>query len=395
MPKYDATPLLYKRLNSDRFLNKLDVTDELTKVMIAARTLARNKIKSAFTKARSDRLLLESLNLEQRQALKGIEPRFYSQGSFVYKTQNMPAKNPPQQIDLDDGTYLPIEAMRDAPIISKEIFFKIVDAALLELAMEQGWKFSKKDTCARLEVSYNIHMDFPLYAIPKNRFNELQKAVGRTAMSDDTNLFTESKRYLPEDEIYLARRGTKHWCKSDPMEIRNWFEESKYTHGSILVRTCRYLKAWRDHTWNNGGPSSIALMICTVSVFDESTEGFPSDSSALAAVFDRLPAMLKNDVVNPMDEDETIYPRDMAEDEQKDIIVKTILAGDKLISALNNSVSADGVVDALTYCFGTRIPSRPDWVKHIGTATSATAAVLSTPAIKTSKPDVPPNMTAG
>ncbi len=75
-------------------------------------------------------------------------------------------------------------------------------------------------------------------------------------------------------------------------------------------------------------------MICTVSVFDESIEGFPSDSSALAAVFNRLPTMLKNGVVNPMDEDETIYPRDMSEEERKDIIVKTILAGDKLISAL-------------------------------------------------------------
>ena len=121
MPKYDVTKLLFKHTEDDRFLNALDIPGQYLATMKQARTLVRNKIKSAFTKARNNNAILEKLDESQRQALEAIEPRFWPQGSFVYKTQNMPAQ-PPQQIDVDDGTYLPIEILRDAPVINKNIF---------------------------------------------------------------------------------------------------------------------------------------------------------------------------------------------------------------------------------------------------------------------------------
>ena len=62
MPKYDATKLLYKYSESDRFINELNVPDSLVKKMKAARTLARNKIKTAFTRAKSDERILTYLN---------------------------------------------------------------------------------------------------------------------------------------------------------------------------------------------------------------------------------------------------------------------------------------------------------------------------------------------
>lgn len=395
MPKYDATQLLHKRSENNRFLNALEVPDAYEKTMLAARVLVRNKIKSAFSKARKDERLLATLNEDQRQALLSIEPRFKSQGSYVYKTQNMPAKNPPQQIDLDDGAYLPIEVMRDAPILNKEIFFDIVDTALIELADEQHWIFSTKDTCARLEISREIHLDVPLYAIPKDRFLSLEKAAGRAAFLDESHIFAESKRLLKDDEIYLARRDTKHWVKSDPIQIYNWFTESVETHGEILRRISRYLKAWRDHEWATGGPSSISLMICATNVFDENIAGFDNDSAAIAAVFDRLPYFLNKGVKNPRDKEETIFPRGLKDNELRDIVTKTQSASIKINEVLNNGVSPSEVIEVFQQHFSLRIPNRTDWVKHIGTATSAAAAVLATPVKKTSEPDVPSNMTAG
>ncbi len=395
MPKYDATQLLYKRSEKNRFLNELDIPERHTKTMLAARVLVRNKIKSAFTKARTDERLLATLNEDQRHALQSIEPRFKSQGSFVYGTQNMPAKNPPQQIDLDDGTYLPIEAMREAPILNKEIFFGIVDKALNELAYEQSWKFTTKDTCARLEITSEIHLDVPLYAIPKERFQTLEKAMGRAVILDESHTFTESKKYLEDDEIYLARRDTKHWVKSDPIQIYNWFIESIETHGEILRRVCRYLKAWRDQEWASGGPSSIALMICATNVFDENIAGFDNDSAAIAAVFNRLTYFLNKGVKNPRDKEETIFPRGISNNEIKIIITKTQQAAVEINKVLNNGVSPSEVIKVFQQHFSLRIPNRTDWVKHIGTATSAAAAVLTTPVRKTSTPNVPSNMTAG
>ncbi len=394
MPKYDVTKLLYKRSEEDRFLNALDIPDNYITAMNQARTLVRNKIKSAFTKARNDNAILERLEESQRLALQAIEPRFWPQGSFVYKTQNMPAQ-PPQQIDVDDGAYLPIEILRDAPIINKNIFFEIVDAALKELALEQGWDFKPKDTCARLIVSHEIHLDVPLYAIPKDRFENLQKATGRVAALKEGLEFTDGTRLLKDDEIYLARRDRTHWVKSDPMEICDWFNESVETHGFILRRSCRYLKAWRDSEWSTGGPSSIALMICACTVFDQQESGYASDSSALAAIFEKLPKLLKDGVKNPRNKEETIFPRGLSDTEVDKVILTARTAANNINEILNKGMSPDDVIRVFTQHFGTRIPKRSDWIEHLGTATSASTAVLSTPARKTSAPDVPKNMIAG
>ena len=394
MPKYDATPLLYKNSESDRFIDKLNISEDHEAIMLKARRLARNKIKSAFTKARTDDQILSNLNKDERSALQSLEPRFYPQGSYVYKTQNAPERRP-QQVDLDDGAYLPIEIMRDRPILNKNIFFKIVDSALEELAKEQGWQFKKKDTCARLIITNEVHLDIPLYAIPKDRFIDLQKAEGRTAKLDEAQKFTESKRLLSEDEIYLARRDNEHWTKSDPMEIREWFLDSIKMHGEILRRVCRYLKTWRDVEWISGGPSSIALMICATEVFDNNHSGFTNDSSAIAAVLKSLPDMLNNGIKNPKNQDELIFPRGHDENEIKNIVDKARIASNDILSVLNHGASATEVLNTFKKYFGRRVPDQKGWILHLGTAASAAAAVQATPARKTNEPKFSDNMIAG
>ena len=350
MPKYDVTKLLYARSESDRLINKLNVDSTRIAAMKAARTKVRNAVKSAFTSAKSEEKYLARMSPIERTAFNSIEPRFWPQGSLAYGTQNKPCHIPPQQIDIDDGVYLPIEALREKPIVFKEVFFEIVDTALSALAVAEGWTFKgEKNTCVRLELDAITHLDVPLYAIPMERFDDLQKAMGRAVLNQEGVVEDSDfslRALLGKEEVYLALRESPHWKRSDPIQIQEWFEGEQKVFGHIFTRSCRYLKAWRDFTWPKAGPSSIALMICVWETFRDSTKEFYTDSEALLAVSRDLPKRLQAGVKNPVAPDETIFPRNIDE----------------------------------------RVPHRPDWVMSASAA--AASVVTSTPAHPQPKPDV-------
>lgn len=390
MAKYDVSGLFYKKFETDRFINALNVGDIREASMRSARTKVRNKLKSAFTEAKSNIGYLSRLNEDQRTAFQNIEPRFWPQGSFAYGTQNMPAKTPPQQIDIDDGVYLPIEAFRDKPIVLKEIFFEIVDAALKNLAEEEGWEFKDNDNCARVELDFETHLDVPLYVIPVSRFDDLQKAMGRIAINEaylsDQYLDT-FKRYLSEEEVYLAIRPSPHWIKSDPIRIQEWFEREQALYGSRLTRVCRYFKAWRDATWEKGGPSSIALMICIWHVFNDRRIPFYSDSEAVYYVCKNLPGLLRSKVYNPVsNHEEIIFPRGISASEHQDIVSLTEVFCDEITKSLSDGVSSLEVVETFIRHWGERLPKRPDWV--ISASVAAAGIVKSTKAAPQPKPNV-------
>ncbi|MEP4603239.1 MAG: cyclic GMP-AMP synthase DncV-like nucleotidyltransferase [Saccharospirillum sp.] len=54
---------------------------------------------------------IRTLDASGKAELKKLKPKFKTQGSFVYQTMNLPCHDK-QQLDLDDGVYLPIEVMR-------------------------------------------------------------------------------------------------------------------------------------------------------------------------------------------------------------------------------------------------------------------------------------------
>lgn len=390
MAKYDISGLLYKQAHQDRFINILTISDSDLSMMREARTKVRNALKSAFTRAKSDPKFLVRLDEEDQAAFKSIEPRFWPQGSFAYGTQNLPAHTPPQQLDIDDGIYLPIESMRDRPIVSKEIFFEIVDSALGDLAkQEKDWEFiGDNDKCARIELSSRMHLDVPLYAIPLERFDDLQKAMGRAALTE-AMAFEDGeirmRRMLAENEVYIALRNKGHWKKSDPIRIQEWFEAEQQLFGPRLTRVCRYLKAWRDHRWRTGGPSSIALMVVVWEVFSSARQPFASDSEALFAVCKALPDKLKNGVINPVADDEVIYPRNIETNEHEYDVAMASAFSREFLSALNSAHSSQEVVSTCAEHWGTRFPTRHDWVV-------ASAAIVqgieSTPASKQPKRDV-------
>lgn len=78
------------RAETGSFLSALNLRQEEKDILLAAKQEIRETLKvglRAFSKKKGNE----------------VEPRFLSQGSAVYKTQNRPNYVPPQQIDHDFG----------------------------------------------------------------------------------------------------------------------------------------------------------------------------------------------------------------------------------------------------------------------------------------------------
>ncbi len=378
---YNISPLFYKQRYSDRFLDRVSISDDQDRMLLKARRLVRNAIRSAFSNARHYLLDQNGISEHDIGWLSDIKPKFMTQGSYAYKTLNSPCY-PSQDIDLDDGVYLPMSLLNGAPEVNKDWFFKIVDGALMELARKQGWGFVKKDTCARVKLPWQAHVDVPLYAIPEGRFMEMNEAImtlnsQRRSLSDaiyNGDICMADSYLLNEDEIYLATRNSG-WKKSDPLQIANWFKQELSIKGPRLRRVCRFLKAWRDYYWENGGPSSIALMICAVDLYPGDDRG--RDDFALLSIVKEMPMKLRGQILNPASKhQEVIYPRG-------DInIEKVALAAESLLRVLETSISGalekKKSLEQITSQFGLRMPQDCELIELISSA----AIVRSTPARK-------------
>lgn len=395
---YNASPLLYKHLSGDRFINNLTITDEQDEMLREARKKVRKAIRAAFREARE---YLQNENISQKNIdwISKLIPKFLTQGSYVYKTLNGPCYTS-QEIDLDDGVYLPMSIIDSEPKASKDWFFAIVDGALKKLAEQEGWHFDgEKETCARLIITgKQAHIDVPLYAIPDARHNQLVESLNYAKANNKTlssiyysDAAIQANVYLlDKDDVNLATRKGG-WKKSDPMEIYNWFKQEIDIRGRVsgerLRRVCRFLKAWRDYTWKNGGPSSLALMICAVEAFPIDDKG--RDDHALLTVAQELPRLLSKEVLNPAaKEKEVVYPRDNINS------VDVVVAAQALVTALNSALSGSlektKALAEFQHKFGNRMPNNPNWIENINSA----SIVRSTPA-KNVKPEYIPNTKSG
>ncbi|WP_434779301.1 CBASS cGAMP synthase [Neisseria sp. Ec49-e6-T10] len=410
--KYNITKLLNS--SDECFIKKITPSSEEIRYLKEVRKIVRSKIKNTFEKISEslkqdsnqhwivdEKILpkcivdgIRNLPVDQKEALSMLSPKFMSQGSFVYETMNSPCHTPPQEIDLDDGVYLPIEMLREGPIVGKNLFFTIIDYALSELASAQNWEFiDDKPTCARIVIQQDMHMDIPLYAIPREQYEIVLESASALGMVFDSVEFSEyaRRRYLETDDIYLALRNKEHWVKSDPMQISQWFNSAVDTHGEILRRICRFLKAWRDFTFETGGPSSITLMACIVDTFNTSGRIFQDDSEALMACTENLYKQLENEVKSPVDEEEPIlFPRaNMSETEKTTIITEAKNLQSLMKNSLLTASSKKEVITNLLDIFGNRMPNNPDLVLD-----EAHHAVLSHQAKPQPQEEVP-NMEAG
>lgn len=224
--------------------------------------------------------LFEREFVRTARPLPTLRPRFRLQGSFAYFTVNNPVHQPPQRVDQDDGVYMPTEFIliqgNNRPIVSSRGYFRAVESILEPLCRTKRWTLNKnKNSCVRVEISPKAHIDLPLYAIPADEFramaNSVEKGMAKDAaraLSESEELGDEYYRALLADRLMLAHRETG-WEISDPRKIEDWFRQAIEVHGEVVRRICRYLKAWRDHHWQQCSLSSLALMACVVSILDE------------------------------------------------------------------------------------------------------------------------------
>lgn len=291
--------------------------------------------------------------------------KFMTQGSFAYGTLNAPARNDIQEIDLDDGMYIPVDFLAGtSPALSAAGAFKFVEESLEPLCTRNGWILDKsKSTCVRVKVWRGAHIDIPIYSIPREQFiqiNEMAKDAGsasRTIRNAIVDAYT-----LPTDKVMLAlRNGT--WQQSDPKKLHDWVKGRKDRYGSIYIRLCRFFKGWRDHFWPKSRLSSICIMR-SVDLALAKLPGFPVDNrddEMALAVAKHLPIILAGSVNNPVLDSACLNEWTV---EERNAIVKgaqTICS--HLENALERSTDAVNVVVQLQAGFGVRIPNRPDAVK--------------------------------
>lgn len=296
--------------NEQGFLGYLNLSDDQKALIQEAKVKIRDHLRSGIT-----RIIKAEQNID-------LSPRFLSQGSSVYKTRNQPCSNPPQQIDHDLGCYLPLSFHEETshPSIAAAVFFTVVDSLLQDIIETEKWKgFECKDTCSRVIVNTQIHIDIPLYSIPDKEFGFIKESADRRSISLDSmsmgSLSAEEWEIIKE-RVLLAHRKNG-WIPSDPRKLNQYFKYIFENKGEQLRRICRYLKAWRDYKWQKGGgPSSIYLMILADSIFQRTIDR--RDDLALLNVLENIPNRITNSIKNPTDDSETIRIKDEDRDNLSD-----------------------------------------------------------------------------
>jgi len=178
---------------------------------------------------------------------------------------------------------------------------------------------------------------------------------------------------LPPNSVLLAHREDD-WKKSDPRPLRDWFVGEVETKGTQLRRIVRYLKAFRDWSWAEGGPSSILLMATACPLF-ESQHG--REDLALLNVVAGMPASLRAGVANPTDANESLTERLGSEK-----VEEAALAFESFEKYLRGAVDCSSPEQACTWLiekFGSRFPNEPSWVK-VASVKDTVASVAPVPA---------------
>lgn len=324
--------------------------------------------------------LIMDLSDDLKAELMKLNPRFWTQGSFMYDTLNRPYKST-QEMDIDDGTYLPMQFFEDKPAIGHQLLLLLVDASLKSLAVERyGWSFEAKETCGRIKIpAKSVHIDVPMYAIPYEKFLEKEVLLRKSA---NTQIFGEMYDsvsaadhalydQIETDCVNLAvRKNDAKWIKSDPKDVHLWFQDACQRTGQHLRKVCRILKAWRDAgDWEkSNGPSSISLMAAVVDIFDR-TSIDPKDFGLLMVTVARmLPDTFRNGVDSPDENDDRplFPPYYEHEDKHKEVIEKL----EQLVTSLESAYVAHTKQEALDVLNG----EYGDRVQDLSLIVSQTAA---------------------
>lgn len=324
--------------------------------------------------------------LVKRQDRPVVQVKFMTQGSFAYHTINAPAQVPQQEIDLDDGMYVPVRFLENGePALAAKGLFTFAESALAPLCRANGWVLDRtKQSCVRVKLWPGAHIDLPIYSIPQDRFEaiteNLQKSMTVSLMARDA---MPVGWRLPSDKIMLAQRdGT--WLHSDPQQLHDWVNARYERYGPVYRRLSRFFKGWRDYTWEKSPLSSLCIM-CAIDVALREMNGLPADNrddELVMGIAKRLPDIFSGHVVNPVINNLCINEWDDAA--RQEIVSASRVLRDKMVSALEHTGDAELVVRKLREKFGERLPYRPDSVKiasKIEAIQRAPAATVAAPRV--------------
>lgn len=384
--------------NSGSYHAALAVTELQEQALRSARDKIREQIRSGL---RSWETLVERAamfdHLAEGVAPPALRPKFRMQGSFSYRTQVEPAHLPPQEIDLDDGMFLPTSFVSQNgsahPIVASRGLFRAVEQALATLCRREGWRLvTDKPSCVRVEISENAHVDIALYAIPDAQFAQLvESAVLKVAAADSqfrnrlheaVEFNDEIYRGLRDDALMLAHR-LEGWKPSDPRKLDDWFQGAIARHGQQVRRVSKYLKGWRDFKWvQSCRLSSIALMAATVSSYDRASNDFDEsrDDLALLRVAQQLPTILANRISNPVVPGQYL-DEGWSVEQRNEYVAHASALANQVHTAINRSNTPAEAIRNLTTAFGTRIPKTEELVQFDGRYESLASPTVHRPAV--------------
>lgn len=364
----NLSPLFFTTVNNESCMHEeLDLTPDERAQIASARTLIRDCLRIGIP-----RVLKANGYTEEVPT-----PRFFTQGSWAYKTLNSPAQ-PPQQADIDDGCYLPMSFISQTarPSVAATVFFTAAEEALKPLIVEKKWTLvTDKPTCVRIVISQDAHIDIPLYAIPDEEFSTLVKAsvdrYGYESLTEAVNMAErDAWTALPAERVLLAHRECEcDWKPSDPRPIKEWFLGEVQAKGEQFRRVVRYLKAFRDWRWSRGGPTSILLMAAAAPLFEKRDR---RDDLALLDVVAALPARLRDGVSNPVDKFESLTERLGPEGVEDAAIALEKFA--KILRGATHAGSRSQACISIRGELGPRFPNDPDRIKVVSVAATIAAA---------------------
>lgn len=326
---------------------------------------------------------------------RSVTPRFRTQGSWSYDTCVVPAVTPPQEMDWDYGVYLPVTVWEEngPPHEMAKAYFRLVEGLLAELCDNEEWTLLPgKDTCIRIQVASWAHIDVPLYAAPLEEFARITETVALTKAHTFDSASSESielaeavetrQQWSDLNSVVMATRKGE-WKPSDPEVVANWFRDRVEEHGPQLRRVCRYLKAWRDHHWQQGGPTSVSIMIAVAQEFEPHVG---RDDRVLEDAARRLGRAFLGEIREPgIDDGAEDFNRLQGDDREVAAQLFRKLA-EKLTQARQSALhEKEIVINQLRQQFGVRLPMDSTRVELDSDADS----IRQTPALRVAAPVIP------
>lgn len=376
--RYNATKLFHQPADEPCLRSALVLTDTEQAKLLAVQKQIRDALKAGLAVAG------QYLTTEEASGLKipgdvrrvSFTPKFRTQGSMAYGTLNRPAR-PCQQIDLDDGIYVPMSIVQGVgPGIASDALFMICERILAALCRANGWLLdTSKSICIRVIVDAGSHVDLNIYAVPDVQLALVEKSFHAASAMDSRSHAAR----LDPNEIYVAHRKTG-WEQSDPLELEDWYVEAARRHSgwTDLRRITRYLKAWRDERWDACALSSIILMVCAVEALDEANtppiKG--RDDDGLLVVARSLAGKLAGPVDNPVVRNKSLNGH-WSVTERNGFELAARALRDELDTALNNEASSFGVVARIRRLFGFRVPDNANLVIPLSTMAQVRATTPS------------------